>query len=70
MERNDKDCLLSSRPNPTPDLKIEPFEVSTVYGVSINSSIVIPRDIDTILAKAKTFKQAKEIAFKEKTIKE
>lgn len=66
VEPTDNECYTTISPRPHPDLKIEPFEISMIstYGVSINGSIVIPRDMNTILAMANAFKQAKENAFK------
>ena len=65
-----KTATLSSRPNPTPILKSSLLKSPWFTAFSINSSIVILRNINTILAKAKAFEKAKEITFKEKTIKE
>lgn len=70
VEPTDEECYTAISSKPAPDLKIEPFEVSMVYGVSINTSIVIPRDMDTILAMANAFKQTKHDQFKMKTKQE
>lgn len=70
VEPTDEECYTAISPKPAADLKIEPFEVSMVYGVSINTSIVIPRDMGSILAMANAFKQAKHEQFKMKTTQE
>lgn len=66
VEPTDKGCYTAISPKLAPDLKIEPFEVSMVYGVSIDGPIVIPRDMDTILTMANSFKHAKQEQFKMK----
>lgn len=48
VDRTHKNYYTAISPNPHLDPKIEPFEVSMVYGVSINGSIVITRHMDTI----------------------
>ena len=69
VEPTEEDYYTAIPPKPHPDLTIPSFEVSMASN-SINSSFVIPRDIDTILALANALKLAKQIAFKKKTKQE